>query len=102
MQVSLTTMILHAYSRLSTRVQGNGTFTFIETLDTVRESFAACIGSLTDVVAQNVTLELQPCNGVTIKKVRMRCLCTYVSEHIRCAHVCCQASFSHHVIRRYI
>lgn len=48
---------------------GNGTFTFVEQFDTVRECFGACIGSLTDVIAQGVVLELRPSAGVLLPRV---------------------------------
>lgn len=48
---------------------GGGSFVFIEKFDTVRESFAACIGALTDVMAQSLVLEVTPESGAAITAV---------------------------------
>jgi hypothetical protein len=42
---------------------------FVDSLDTVNESFAACIGTVTDVVAQSITVRVTGTNGATVLRV---------------------------------
>jgi len=47
---------------------GKGLYYFIENADSIPESFADCIGGLMSVVAQNVSLTVEPLNNVPLKK----------------------------------
>ena len=48
---------------------GGGSFTFVVDLATVAEAFAACIGTVTDVVANRVNLTLRSLEGAAIVDV---------------------------------
>jgi von Willebrand factor type A domain len=65
-------------------VEGGGNFTFIERYDTIRESFAACIGSLTDIVAQNMKVRLTAAAGITFGRVYSAYPVTQNAENTSC------------------
>ncbi len=48
---------------------GSGSFTFVERLESVAESFSACLGAVTDVVGQQVVLTVSGAHGCTITRV---------------------------------
>jgi hypothetical protein len=45
---------------------GSGSYYFVEGVDDIRTAFADCLGGILSVVAQNLQLEIEACNGTTI------------------------------------
>ena len=48
---------------------GSGSYYFVEGVDDIRTAFGDCLGGILSVVAQNLQLEIEACNGTTISAV---------------------------------
>jgi hypothetical protein len=60
---------------------GNGSYYFVEGVDDIRSAFGDCLGGMLSVVAQNLTVELEPLNGAVITKVHHKNAITFPGEN---------------------
>merc|ERR1712166_1060557 len=51
---------------------GEGLYYYIENKESIPQTFADCLGGLLSVVAQNMVLVVEPCDGVSILKVHSK------------------------------